>query len=227
MKPFLRYFTPAEYALWIGSVVLIVLSFVLFDHVDCLTLIASLIGVTSLIFNAKGHPAGQALMVAFSVLYGIISYTMAYWGEMVTYLGMTLPMAIYALIAWLRHPYKGKRSEVSVNRLSGKEYACMILLTVAVTAVFYFILRALGTSNLIPSTLSVTTSFAAVYLTARRSPLYAMAYAMNDAVLIILWVLAALTDPGYISVVVCFAVFLVNDIYGYIGWRRMERRQGM
>ncbi len=76
-----------------------------------------------------------------------------------------------------------------------------------------------------PSTLSVATSFIAVYLTARRSPYFALAYASNDVILIILWTLAAITDVSYLSVLVCFIMFLVNDIYGFINWRRMQRRQ--
>lgn len=101
----------------------------------------------------------------------------------------------------------------------------MAALTIAVTAAFYFILSALGTANIIPSTISVTTSFAAAYLTARRSPYYALFYAMNDIVLIVLWALAAAEDSGYISVVICFAVFLINDVYGFISWKRMEKNQ--
>jgi len=44
-------------------------------------------------------------------------------------------------------------------------------------------------------------------------------------ILILLWVLASLYDINYISVVVCFAAFFVNDIYGYINWQNMKRRQ--
>ena len=76
-----------------------------------------------------------------------------------------------------------------------------------------------------PSTLSVTTSFLAVYLTFRRNPYFALAYAANDVVLIVLWILASIDDIRYVSVVVCFAAFLVNDIYGFLNWRKMERRQ--
>ena len=144
---------------------------------------------------------------------------------MITYLGMTAPMALLALISWLRHPFQGNRAQVQVNKISRREHVFMWLLTAAVTAAFYFILKALGTANLLPSTVSVTTSFLAVYLTFRRSPLYALGYAANDVVLIILWLLAARSDKGYLSVVVCFAVFLVNDIYGFLNWRRMEKKQ--
>ena len=115
---------------------------------------------------------------------------------------------------------------MKVNRIHKKETIFMWLLTAVVTVVFYFILDAFHTANIAPSTLSVTTSFLAVYLTFRRSPYFAMAYAANDIVLIVLWVLASLEDIRYVSVVVCFAAFLVNDLYGFISWRKMEKRQG-
>ena len=225
MKHLLRYFTKTEYALWLTSVVLVLLSFLLFDRTGYLTLAASLIGVTSLIFNAKGNPIGQVLMILFSLLYGIISYSFAYYGEMITYLGMTAPMAAVALVSWLKNPYKGNRAEVSVSRLTGKDMTIMLLVTAAVTVAFCFILAYFHTANLIPSTVSVTTSFAAAWLTYKRSPWFALAYAANDLVLILLWILAALIDPTYISVIVCFAVFFLNDVYGFISWHRMRRRQ--
>ncbi len=164
-------------------------------------------------------------MIIFSILYGIISYSFAYYGEMITYLGMTGPMALFALIAWLRHPYNGKKSEVKVNRLQRKEVVWMILLTVVVTIVFYYILDYFHTENLLPGTLSVTTSFLAVYLTFRRSAYYAVAYAANDIVLIVLWALASREDASYVSVVVCFVIFLANDLYGFLSWKRMYQRQ--
>ncbi len=225
MKKLTTYFTKTERILWFGSMTLILASFCLFDRESYLTLVASLIGVTSLIFAAKGNPVSQVLMIVFSVLYGIISYSFAYYGEMITYLGMTLPMSVVALVAWLRHPYEGKKSEVQVNRIGKKDMIWAVLLTVMVTAIFYFILDAFGTANLIPSTISVTTSFLAVFLTFRRSSYYALAYAANDIVLIVLWVLASLEDVHYVSVVVCFVVFFVNDMYGFISWRRMAKRQ--
>lgn len=222
-----KYFTKVEIALWLSSVILIAVSFCLFDRESYLTLAASLIGVTSLIFNAKGNPVGQLLMVVFSLLYGIISYTFHYYGEMVTYLGMTMPMAVFALISWLRNPYNGNKAEVRVNSISKKETVFMWFLTAAVTVLFYFILKHFNTANIVPSTLSVTTSFIAVYLTFRRIPYYAIAYAANDIVLIILWILASVSDIRYVSVAVCFAAFLVNDIYGYISWCKMKTRQGI
>ena len=140
-------------------------------------------------------------------------------------MGMSGPMALFALIAWLRNPYKGNHAEVAVNRLGKWEHLLMYVLTAVVTIIFYFVLDHFNTANMIPSTLSVTTSFIAVYLTFRRSPYFALAYAANDVVLIVLWILAAREDISYLSVIICFVVFLVNDLYGFFNWKRMEKRQ--
>ncbi len=225
IKKVVTYFSKSEIILWCLSVFFITLSFCIFDRENYLTLIASLTGVTSLIFNAKGNPFGQVLMIIFSLLYGIISYSFSYYGEMITYLGMTMPMAIFALISWLKNPYNGNKSEVKVNSISKIEIAFMWILTTIITVIFYFILKAFNTANIIPSTISVTTSFLAVYLTFRRCSYFALAYAANDIVLIILWTMASIADLRYISVVVCFVAFLINDIYGFVNWERMKKRQ--
>ncbi len=225
MKKLLNYFNWFEIALWGFSVLAIAASFTVFDRVNYLTLVASLIGVTSLIFSAKGNPIGQVLMIVFSVLYGIISYFARYYGEMITYLGMTLPMAVFALVSWLKNPFKGRKSEVKVNVIKFKEICLMLALTSVVTLIFYFVLKALDTNNLIPSTVSVTTSFVAVYLTFRRSPYFALAYALNDVVLIVLWALVIKDDYSAISVLICFIIFLINDLYGFFSWLKMEKRQ--
>lgn len=133
-----RYFSKAELLLWGCSMGCILLSFAAFDRGSYLTLAASLIGATSLIFCAKGNPAGQVLMILFSLLYGLISFSFAYYGEMLTYLGMTAPMAVVSLVSWLRNPFQGNRSEVEVNRLPRREVPFMLVLTAAVTVVFYF-----------------------------------------------------------------------------------------
>lgn len=222
-----NYFSKTDITIWSSSIILIIFSFYIFDRENYLTLCASLVGTTSLIFNAKGNPFGQLLMIIFSLLYGIISYTFSYYGEMITYLGMTMPMAVFALISWLKNPFNGNKAEVKVNSITTKETIFIWLITILITVIFYFILKIFNTASLIPSTLSVTTSFLAVYLTFRRSPYFAVAYATNDMVLIVLWTLASLSNVRYISVVVCFVSFLFNDIYGFISWKKIKRKQSL
>ena len=224
-KRLISYFSWFERCLFGGSVLLILAAFIIFDRENYLYLAASLVGATSLIFCAKGNPIGQLLMIVFSTMYGIISYTFGYYGEVITYLAMTLPMAVVALVSWVRNPYEKGNAEVKVNRIGAKEVCFMLALSAAFTVIFYFVLKAFGTASLLPSTFSITTSFIAVYLTFRRSSYFALAYATNDVVLIILWALASHEDASYISVLVCFVMFLVNDLYGFVSWKKREKTQ--
>jgi len=221
-NPF-RDLTKFEWGLWLSSVAVVLISFMLSPE-DYITLIASLIGVTALIFTAKGFVIGQVLIVIFAAFYGVVSVWQRYYGEMITYLGMSAPIAILSVISWIKNPYKGTR-EVKVNRMSGRQVTVMLILSAAVTLAFYFILDLLGNANLLVSTLSVTTSFLASYMTFMRSPYYAIGYAANDVVLIALWVAAAVRDISCLPMVMCFVVFFINDLYGFISWRRMEKRQ--
>ena len=164
-------------------------------------------------------------MIIFSAIYGVISFGFSYYGEMITYLGMTAPMALISLVSWIKNPFRGDRSEVRVNTIKYTETAFMLIVTAAVTFIFYRILRYFHTANLMSSTVSVATSFAAAYLTFRRSSFFALIYAANDVVLIILWTMAAVRDISYLSVVICFVIFLLNDIYGFISWQKMKKRQ--
>lgn len=224
LKNSFRDLTKFELGLWLTSVLVVILSFLLSGGNDILTITASLIGVTALIFVAKGYVLGQILTVIFALFYGIISFYFRYYGEMMTYLCMTAPIAVSSVISWMKNPYKGTK-EVAVRKLKKSDIVSVFALALVVTAIFYFILAYLNNENLLFSTISVTTSFIACYLTFLRSPYYALGYAANDIVLIILWILASVEDISYIPMVFCFIMFLVNDLYGFFNWLRMEKRQ--
>ncbi len=224
LKKSLAAITTFDRILWAAALAVVLVSGII-GRGSAVAVTAPLIGVTALVFLAKGDVLGQLLTVIFAIFYAVVSYTQRYYGEMITYVGMTTPMAAMAVISWLRHPFKDGEPQVRVARLTPLMRALIVPLTVAVTAAFYFILRALGNASLAVSTVSVATSFLASYLTFCRSSYYALAYAANDIVLITLWIIASRDDISYLSMVSCFLMFLICDLYGFISWRRMEASQ--
>lgn len=211
--------------MWVGCVLSILISSVCFWDGDYVSLLSSLVGVTALIFLAKGNWVGQVLTVVFALLYAIVSFQNQYYGEMITYLCMSAPTAAMAAIEWIRHPYKKGINEVKVASLDKRKICVMILLGIFSTVVFFYILRALGNASLPLSTLSITTSVCAAYLMYVRSSYYAVAYAANDVVLVALWIRACVLDIGYLPVAVCFVCFFINDMYAFINWRKIKNQQ--
>lgn len=214
-----------EWGLWIISMIVITVSFLLGSEFQLLTLVASLIGVTSLIFIAKGNVLGQTLLFIFCILYAIISFGFRYYGEMITYLGMTAPMVVLAIITWIKNPFAEDKQEVEIAKLTKTKIVVMIVLTIIVTTIMYFVLAYFHTANLFLSTISIATSFIGAYLTFCRNSLYALGYAANDLVLVGLWILASLKNTGYIPMVLCFVMFFFNDYYGFYNWNRMKKWQ--
>ncbi len=222
-NPF-RDLTKFEWGLWLISITVVIVSYVVVGGEGILNMIASLIGVTALIFMAKGYVLGQVLTIVFACFYGVVSFYFQYYGEMITYLFMTAPIALISVVSWFRHPYEETR-EVEVAHVTRRQLLTMLVLAIMVTVVFYYVLGFLDNANLLFSTISVTTSFVACYLSFLRSPYYAIGYAANDIVLIVLWILATLEDISYLPMVICFVMFFVNDIYGYYSWKKMRKRQ--
>lgn len=208
-----------EIGLWSVSVVLILLSAAVFNG-EASSVVVSAVGITSLIFVARGEPLGQLLMVLFGIMYGVTSLSFRLYGEMITYMGMTAPISALTFVQWIKNPYAKDKAVVKIAVPGKKKWAAAILLTVAVTWVFYYILAFFNTATLSVSTISVATSFISAYLMFVRSHYYALGYAANDIVLICLWAI-----NKNVAMVICFSVFLVNDIYGFISWRRRKEEQ--
>lgn len=223
----LKNLSKKEWGIWMVSLFAVIVSNTVSGEVDWLTLSATMVGVTSLIFAAKGDVWAPILMILFCILYGVISWRFCYWGELITYLGMSLPMAIWSTITWMKNPSAENGSAVEIQKLNRKHIIALVCFSAIVTVGFYLLLQRLHTPNLIFSTISITTSFLAASLTMLRSSYYALGYAINDLVLIVLWTLASMENPAYIPVLVNFVVFFVNDIYGFISWRKREKRQNL
>ncbi len=199
-------------------------AFIAFQSNDYLNLASSLIGIATLFLLAKANCIGTIVSMAFSISYAIVSYRFRYYGEMMLYLFLYLPIEVFTLIVWFRNRY-GNGHQVKVERTRGIDFAIGSMLAAAVTFGAYFLLRELGTENLIWSTVSVFTSMIACYFLLRRTSFYAIFYSINDVILIILWVHAAIKDSSYACMAVCFTCFLANDLYGFFSWTRIRNLQ--
>ena len=211
-----------EWMFYLISLTVVICSNFFAEKINVINLIATAIGVTALIFIAKGDVFGQVLCVIFASLYSITALEHRYYSEIITYLGMTAPISIATIVTWIKNPVKKGENVVKIRRFSVRELALTLALTMVVTVVFYFVLKVLNTPNLIVGTISIATSFLASFMMLRRVSYYAIGFALNDIVLIVLWGIASVTDLTCLSMVACFSMFLFNDLYGFIRWKKRE-----
>ena len=108
IKKFFKYFTLTEWILWLTSVAVITVGFILGKDKSVLSYLSSLAGVTCVIVNAKGNVFGQFVSIVFAVLYAVYAYQQRYYGEMLIYLLLMLPIHIVSVITWMRNKFDGK-----------------------------------------------------------------------------------------------------------------------
>jgi len=225
MKNPFKIFTLRDWLIYLISIVIILASNLFSKEIDYFKMVATFIGATSLIFIAKGHFLGQIIMVVFATFYSILSYFNGYYGEIIISTGLTLPLAISSIFTWIKNPYKKGENVVKVYRLTKKDIFITIIVALVVVCGGFFVLRALNTNNLIVSSISLGTSFVASYLMFRRNSFYAVVFMLNDIVLIVLWSLASVNDVTNLSIVSCFSMFFMNDLYAFISWKIREKKQ--
>lgn len=208
------------------SLFIILICYLLNHDKNMLSLIVSLLGIFTVICGAKGLIIAPFINIIYNVLYIFISFSQNFYGEVLIYIFLMIPLNIITIISWLKNRSNENKNIVKVNKISKKEYSILIIVTIGILFSFYLLLKSLNTSALIISTFSLADSLIASYLLFRRSSNYAIAFIINDIILILLW-LTTLTNGKiiHLPIVITFMIFLINDIYGLIIWKKREKLQ--
>ena len=73
--------SPGERGLWLFSVAVVAIASVLGGQTTAAGVLGPVIGVTALIYIARGAVLGQVLMVVFSLVYGICPFSASIMGR--------------------------------------------------------------------------------------------------------------------------------------------------
>ena len=226
IKKFFKNWNSFEIFFLIFSLLIISICFLVGSDKNILTLIVSLLGIFTVICGAKGLVISPFINIIYNIIYIILCFSQKFYGEVLIYIFIMTPINIFTIISWLKNRSNENKAIVKINKIEKKEYVILGIIATFITFAFYFLLKSLNNSSLLISTLSLTDSFIASYLLFRRSSNYALIYIINDVILIILW-LTTIPSEGfiYLPVIVTFAIFLINDIYGLIMWKKREKIQ--
>lgn len=225
IKKIFSYFSIVEWCLWGIGIISVTISFVLINSRSVLSFLSSLLGLTSLIFMAKGNFIGLFFGIAFAIIYAVFAYVQRYFGEMIIYTFIYLPLKVTAIISWIKNKFGKNTLEVKINSIKLWEWVCSLILITSSTIGFYFLLKKWNTDNLIISTISLIPSLAATYCMLRRSEYYSLCYIVNDIIMVILWSCKLKLSLEALPSVIAFSFFILNDLYSFINWRKIKRKQ--
>ena len=224
MKKIFKDWTIFEKILLIGSILIVSLTGIIFKS-EWLTTTCSIVGIITALLLAKGISLGQVFGLLIVILYSIVSFNNKFYGEVIIYLLIMLPMYIMGIISWIKHQNKETNS-VEVNKIAKKEWIIVALISILCFIGTYLILKSFNTNQLFISSLSVLDSLFAIYLQIRRSKYSFYFYVINDLVLILFWGIPCITGSVVLIPMLMNPIInLINDIYGVINWKKLEKIQ--
>lgn len=221
MKKLFKDWTKFEIGLLFLSIIVVIISGI-FAKSNLLTILCSITGILCALTQAKGKVISQFIGLILVGLYSVLSFQNRYYGEVLIYIFIMLPLFIGGIISWIKNVNK-ETDTVNKNELKGIEW---IVLTIVASVTFvglYYLLKYFNTSQLFVSTLSMVTSLFATYLVARRSKFGFLFYMGNDIIMLILWGLpVVLGNLDLIPMMVNPVINFINDTYGWRSWNKRE-----
>lgn len=224
MKEYLKNWSKFEIILVFTSITSIIICGII-SKSWIMAIISSVINIITSMLQAKGRIESQFISILDCIIYSYVSYTNQYYGEVIFYILIMLPMAIIGIISWITHKNE-KTDTVEVNEIKLKEWIMLIFASVVAFIGLYNLLKYFNTNELLVSTFSMIASLLATYLLVRRSKHCFIFYILNDIILIVLWGLPIISgDLELIPMIIAPFVLLINDTYGSFNWNKIEREQ--
>ncbi len=187
---------------------------------DLLTISASFCGFLCALTQAKGKIISQFIGLIEVFLYSMVSYRSHYYGEVITYMVILLPLYIAGIYSWMTHQDKESKKVIK-NEISKKESIILFITNIFLFIMIYQLLKYFHTSQLIISTLSLIVSLTATYLIVRRSKYGFLFYIINDIILIILWGIPVIKgELILIPLIIDVILLFINDTYGWKKWNK-------
>jgi len=226
MIKFLKHWNWKEISILCLGLISVVLAFVFGNERSVLAFITSIFSIVSTIFIAKGFVYAPAIDMIPSILYCFICFQEKFYGEIIVYLGVIVPMGIATIIKWFANRDDKYKEFVKINKMSKKEYIIVVIVSIISLFCVYGLLYVLNTSQIIFNTFTLVLVAIAGYLTFRRSPYYSIAYILYDLVCLVMWILTISTmGSTYLPTIISCFIMLLGDIYGLYWWRVCEKKQ--
>lgn len=190
-----------------------------------LVVLNTLLGILYVFFIAKGFVIANIFGIVQVCLYSVISFTNQFYGE-VALCGVNFIICVITLISWFKNRDNDKSNVKVAKNFGWKQWVLLAGLSCVFFVVFFFVLRAFNTANLIISTLSVTGNFAAGYLTINRSELSFIFYIISNIMCIVLWLTIVLQGGlQYLPTLINYVIFIFINIIGVINWVKLKKQQ--
>lgn len=195
-------------------------------HDTLVGLTASLTGMLCVVLTAKGKISSFYWGLVNILTYSYVAFQSAYYGDVGLNMLYFLPMTFVGIYFWKKNSKKIEKSErVVVRRLKAKMKVIWFAGSLVLLYGLGLLLKIInGTLPFVDSTTTIFSIVATILLTKRYTDQW-FYWIMVDVWSIVMWLFIFMRDGNQVSMLVMWTAFLVNAVYGYYNWIKMEKKQ--
>ena len=188
-------------------------------------LIASLTGMLCVVLTAKAKISSFYFGLINILAYSYVAYQSRYFGDVMLNMLYFLPMTFVGIYFWKRNLKNNKKGEVIVKSLNWAKRFIWFGSSIVILTFYGLILTLIkGTLPFVDSATTVFSIIAIIMLNKRLTEQWIF-WIIVDVLSIIMWAYIFITSGGDVSMLVMWSAFLVNAMYGYYNWRKLEKKQ--
>lgn len=181
------------------------------------TWVLSLTGIAFVLGVANGWKYAQMLGAILVGMYGYLSYSAGFYGNMLVNLAVILPMQLYGSYQWLTISNNSTvvRQELTAPQLKG---VALVILNLMILGIILCVVS--GSSMPIHDGISSALVIVATFLMVNRYKEQWYVWIPYNVIECAMWFMAASLAPEILAVFVMRVIFLANSLIGFYVWSR-------
>ena len=214
-----------DYFLILGTTAVSIASSLLGEGWDTIGFIVAVTGIINLVLCAKGNIWNYAFGIVYNAIYVYIAWHSKLYADSAIYLLYYLPMQFVGWAQWKKNQNQ-KSGAVSAVHLTRRQAFALLIAAAVLIPLFAWILSrpAIGDSQPWLDAATTVISILAMYMMVKAIAEQWYIWIVLDAAQVIKWTVATIRGEEHAALMlVMFAFFLANAIYGLIQWNGLAR----
>ncbi len=208
---------------WLITACAIIVALSIYWQDTWMGILSATTGAACVICTGKGKLSAYVFGLVNSVLYAIISYQAALYGETMLNALYYVPMQFVGFYTWSRH-MNTETNEVIKKNMKWTGRLMMTAFILAGTIGYGLLLRAMGDAMPFVDAFTTVTSVAAMLISVKMFAEQWWIWVVVDIVSVYMWFQSFLQGQEYIATFIMWLVYLVNAVIMLVKWEREAKR---
>lgn len=203
-------------------VLVIALAACIYQNNSLIVVITTISGIIYVLLNAKVNKYGFVFGIINILLYGIILLNQKIYGGAIYNIVYGFPMLVYGYIIYSRDE---KKKQIGIKTIDSKVRTWAIVILTIVIAITAYVLSLLNSNLVIIDSITIILGASGIYLASNKYKEQWIVWIIANTMNTIMWTILTIKNIENLPILVMWLVCLVNSIYGFFHWNKLNKEK--